>query len=566
LIIEGGPCVTQAVSAASAKASAQTGGSVAQGATQINITSSPSATSTATSAAPAEKKDGGAEGGAKCDKSDDAAPFGINVSTQIMADPDQTFQTVINLSAFSDDKHTLKINSKGLLDTSQSTSESQIPAALTELAQLAGMLSGGGDLNAALVMSNKIESEKSPDAIVFDPKLHRFGSFKLICPMGTAGQHTECIASVPVLGKTIRTTTSVAPSAKAVGLPSGKSFTESVSEISCDLDETPAEAGKFVCRTTTTLKTATVKDGTDEVVRQYLETEKRTVAKPPQTPAFARFELPLPTPGCAQTSSCGNAENESEGLRFRALTSVMGRLEISFESPQVRDVEARMATIRSAIARASTGGRGLDDLSNEASVLEEQSLGLNEDLEEFAATSQESQTMLDDLNTKADFLFKLSDDFNSALLNAGGPTDTQKKIDDFQKALRKFDGRHTTEFLTGPVFSIVTPVSVIDPTRTYTVTPLRRGLVKTSTTLDFEDGLLMAYDAEYPGPGGVLVGLPGDLISAFFDGLKDVFTLRIENIESQTGLVNANTGLVEANAAYVEATTASGSSGGGDGE
>lgn len=174
--------------------------------------------------------------------------------------------------------------------------------------------------------------------------------------------------------------------------------------------------------------------------------------------------------------------------------------------------------------------------------------------------------MLDDLNTKADFLFKLSDDFNSALPKAGEPADTQKKIDDFQKALRRFDGPRTTEFLTGPVFSIMTPVSVIDPTRTYTATPIRRGLVKTSTTLDFEDGLLMAYDAEYPGPGGVLVGLPGDLISAFFDGLKDVFTLRIENIESQTGLVNANTGLVEANAAYVEATTVSGSNGGGDGE
>jgi hypothetical protein len=104
-----------------------------------------------------------------------------------------------------------------------------------------------------------------------------------------------------------------------------------------------------------------------------------------------------------------------------------------------------------------------------------------------------------------------------------------------------------------PAVSATVPLTVIDPSRTYSVTPVRRGLVTAKTTLDFDDGLLMTYDADLPGPGGVLVSLPGDAISAFFGGLKDIFTLRIEHINNEAALVNARTGLVEASGSYDEA-------------
>jgi len=584
LVIEGGPCVTQSKPAAKPTSPTKTTASqsVAEGGTQINISSSTAATSTATATTATEAKKA-SPSGASCDKTSDTAPFGINVTTMTVADPSRSYQVVANLADFSTDTHTLKVNAKGLLDSSATTTSSQARQVALELAELAGALSGLGPVTLS---DEELESVKrdgqvfaivgAEEEVLYNPSRHKLGAFKIICPVDEAvfrGQQI-CFGSVPVTGKTIASETTLTNETKAIGLPSGKEYLES--RVDCD-DATRTrldDSDESTCKVSTFLTTTTVKNGTSEETYKFNRIETKVVAKKPTVPIFAYFSILLPN---NEARSASRKPDRQEGLLFRAPTTVSGRVDFYTADNRLfsawrefKSVKSLLNELSEEMPSADTIGsmlfyeRSAENIKSRLELIASRHEGDDSDLFEYygeaiqvlsdiAANASDSKNIALSMLDGAELNFETQEDFEAVPVAAGSAVAAAQNLMIFygwasavEDSLERDLNNKTIDPIKTKIPTRAIPLTVIDPTRIYSVTKIRRGFVDTKTTLDFQDGQLVEYSAEFPGPAGAIAAIPGDLIQGFFGAVKDVFTLRIETINSQVGLLQAEDSLANA--------------------
>ena len=98
----------------------------------------------------------------------------------------------------------------------------------------------------------------------------------------------------------------------------------------------------------------------------------------------------------------------------------------------------------------------------------------------------------------------------------------------------------------GGYFDMKMPVSVINDCSQYSTTTVRRGMTIADTKLGFKDGVLVSMDADYPGSATAAASMPGAVVGGVLSGAGELLTLRIENRDTETSLLNAETEYLKA--------------------
>lgn|GEM_PF-6279538 len=506
LEIEGGPCVVPQKATGSTKPAASS--KTIESGTQINITNTPSATATATTAKPTSPTGKSSS----CDKNSDTAPYGIKIKATTVGQTDQSFQVGFTLADWTDEDHSVKINNKGLLTTLDQTSASQAEAAILEIASFAGGFGQG-------VLSYRLAKDGEEELVTTKArnlKNYKPGPFKTICTIDGPEFCSEI--KIPLVGKTISRTQTLLDTKLAT---EGDKDLSLKSTEPCKLN--PVETTAAANDPTKCVKLTETK-GIKSGEKYYLQTIETRTVKALANQLFVSLHVDLA--GLSGCEASVNAAHADKGLLFRAPKTSKLRFR-AFPNVTNSPVSSPVALSdllnglpdaqKGAIANWS-GVTLLREGSSDGGALRFS----NQDIPKI------SESLIDSLSLSDGSVEALEESASISLLDL------------FRRIVSETSVERT------PYFDIQLPITYVDPCTTYVATPIRRAFVQTKTTLGFQDGILTQFDADYPGVGGVVLGIPGDIINAFFSGAKDLLTFRIEQINAETQLIEADTARIGA--------------------
>ncbi len=85
----------------------------------------------------------------------------------------------------------------------------------------------------------------------------------------------------------------------------------------------------------------------------------------------------------------------------------------------------------------------------------------------------------------------------------------------------------------------LSPLVYIDSDSLFSVQPRRNGFGENNQTLTFENGVLLSHNAVFESTAEQIVSLPADIIGGLLSAVSNIFTLRINNINNESALIEA---------------------------